>query len=272
MRSMTLRLTASNRLRASAPPSLLTRRADPPAAPQPRARPPRATAPPLLSPPPLVWSGASATAAGCQSCDRLPPCPKGSSSSSPHSAGLAAGLGGSSSTGGCTPPPPTTTTRVRPGILLSGGAATSAAPAAPSGPPPRRGTLAPTPIFLHLAAALSKTVVTFTLALGASPPPTSFLRQGCLPLAMRCSAWEPAGVGPVHWRIRFLARLLPHAPQREQKAKGASPSTSAMTCPLPLHVLACLWAICPRHRSVFCLTVSASPLAQVPQHSHLQDP
>ncbi len=130
----------------------------------------------------------------------------------------------------------------------------------------------PADIFLHLVAALSNTVVTLTLVLGASPPPNSFLRQGCLPPAMRRSACEPAGVGPAHWRVRFLARLLPHAPQREQKAKGASPSTNAMTCPLLAHVLACLWAICPLHRSVFCLTVSESPLAQVPQHSHLQAP
>ncbi len=153
-----------------------------------------------------------------------------------------------------------------------GGAVSSAPLPLLAALPPRRAPPAPPPILFQLAAALSKTVVTLILALGASPPPANFLRHGCLPLAMRLSAWDPAGVGPLHWRVRLRARLLPHAPQREQKANGASPATRAMTCPLWLHASAFLWAICPRHLSDFCLAVRASPLAQVPQHSHLQEP
>ncbi len=132
--------------------------------------------------------------------------------------------------------------------------------------------LAPPAILRHLAAALSKTVVTLMLTLVASPPPASFFRQGCLPLAIRCSAWAPAGVGPTHCRIRLRARLLPHAPQREQKAKGASPSTSAMLCPFSPQARAFLWAMCPWHWLVFCLAVRASATAHVPQHSHRHVP
>jgi hypothetical protein len=127
-------------------------------------------------------------------------------------------------------------------------------------------------MLLHLAATLSNTVVTLMLALGASPPPASFLRQGCQPLAMRLSACDPAGVGPAHGRISFLALLLPQAPHWEQKANGASPATMATTCPLELHVSALLCAMCPLHRSAFCLALRVSALDHVPQHSQRQDP
>ncbi len=272
MRSITLRLTASSLPRASAPPSLLHRRVAPPASAStsmgPMPPPPIALPTPL----PLVRPSTAAAAVGCMSWDRLPPCPNGSSTSSSPTMYPSAGLGGSSIS-------------ERAAALRAAMPASSAAPlplasctgpAAPTllttGPPPRRATPLPVPMPFHLAAALSKTVVTLMLALGASPPPASFLLQGCQPLAMRFSACEPAGVGPVHGRMSLLALLLPQAPHWEQKANGASPVTMAMTCPFALHASALLCAMCPLHRSALCLALRVSALAHVPQHSHRQEP
>ncbi len=124
----------------------------------------------------------------------------------------------------------------------------------------------------HDLPALSNAVVTTMLVLRASPPPLSLFLQGCFPFAMRASAMLPAGVGPRQGRRRFLARRLPHAPQRVQNAMGTTPEAIAILCPLALHSSARACAMWPLHLSAICLSVRLSPRAQVPQFAHLHNP
>ncbi len=78
---------------------------------------------------------------------------------------------------------------------------------------------------LHLFAALSKAAVTTMVPLGASPPPASFRRHGCLPFSIRRSASTPAGVGAPHLSASRLTLLLPQAPHLRQNTNGRGPST-----------------------------------------------
>ncbi len=110
------------------------------------------------------------------------------------------------------------------------------------------------------------------LARGARAPPASLLCHGCLPLAMRCSASLPAGVGAPHGRARLRERLLPHAPHRRQKAKGAVPLTLAMTWPRSAHLEARASAIWPGQRLASSLRGRVSLVDHVPHMLHLHLP
>ncbi len=124
----------------------------------------------------------------------------------------------------------------------------------------------------QLPARPSNPAATTTLARGARMPPASLLCQGCFPLPIRLSASLPAGVGAPHGRPRFRGRLLPHAPHRRQKAKGAVPLTLAITCPSPVHLAACTSATCPGQRLASSLRGRTSLVDHVPQMLHLHLP
>ncbi len=91
-------------------------------------------------------------------------------------------------------------------------------------------------------------------------------------MLIRCSANFPARVGAPHGLARLRERLLPHAPHRRQKAKGAVPFTLAMTWPRSAHLQALVSAMCPGHRLASSLRGSVSLVDHVPHRLHLHRP
>ncbi len=120
----------------------------------------------------------------------------------------------------------------------------------------------------HEAVTLSKAAVTMTFIRGASPPPASLCRHGCLPDSTRRMASTPAGVGSPHCRLRRRALRLLHAPHRRHITKGSGPSTFDRTCPLSAHWPASASPLSPGHVAALCFTVRSAPTAQVLQMAH----
>ncbi len=118
---------------------------------------------------------------------------------------------------------------------------------------------------LQVLVDLSKEAVITMLVLGASPPPASFRRHGCLPASMRRRASTPDWVGLPHAWPSLLALRLVQAPQRRQKTNGRGPPTLESTWPLAVHLSAPASPMSPLHVAAFCLLVRLPSTDQVPQ-------